>query len=97
VVAYTQRTPAALALEPWRSAILATTSKGRDDALLDSLILVPSYLYELDNMHSRLITYTTADIERLYQKALSLKRSLDNWLAFYLHKDYKDSGGYFCL
>src|SRR5277367_75261 len=81
-------------MEPWRTAIFATIPKGRDDALLDSLLLIPNYLYELDNMRSKLTTYATADIERLYLKALSVKRSLDDWLALYLPNDYKDSGRY---
>jgi hypothetical protein len=81
-------------MEPWRSAIFATTAKGRDDALIDNLLLVPSYLHELDNMRSKFIMYVAADIRRLYDRTLSLKRSLDDWLALYLHRDYKDSGKY---
>lgn len=79
-------------MEPWRTVVFATIAKGRDDTLLDCLTLIPSYLYELDNMRSKQTTYTTADAENLYQKALSLKRSLEDWLVLYQHKDDKDSG-----
>jgi hypothetical protein len=37
---------------------------------------------------------TPVDIERLYKKALGIKHSLEDWLAFYLPKAHKGSDRY---
>jgi hypothetical protein len=61
----------------------------RFDILLDHLILIPSYLYELDNMRYRR-NCTTSNLRELFRKAQDTEGSLKTWYRHSLQEQLKN-------
>jgi hypothetical protein len=63
--------------------------KRRFDILLDHLLLVPSYLYELDNMRYRW-KHATSDLRELFHRAQDIEGSLKTWFKQSLHEELQN-------
>jgi hypothetical protein len=67
--------------------------KGRFDILFDHLLLIPGYLYELDNMRYSQ-RYATCNLQELFHKAQHIEVSLKTWFKDFLQEHLeKDEQG----
>jgi len=67
----------------------AKVPKRRFDILIDHFLLIPSYLYELDNMRYRR-KCATSNLRELFYKAQDIESPLKTWFKQSLHEELKN-------
>jgi hypothetical protein len=76
-----------LAAEPWQTTLFLKTPKSRFEGLLDILLALPHYLSQLSNFRCGRTAYKITDIQALFQNALNVKCSLEEWFKLFRQEE----------